>query len=325
MSLGPWVRREAGRLVPATLIFLLHLFLSTGAAQAELKIPVWAKDAEGNFLTEIPQAELRAWLEDEAVEIKSLHAPAGNLILLIVMDVVDDLIRIDAAREALVEALNGFGPREFAGLLRAQDGLQVVEEPTANREALKDSLLAMRVSGFPGLLESIEEAATLGDRMMRASDVRVAVLYITDGSIYEYRGDYTNPVINPSDGGDLSRRFRDRLIQEQIQRTLEKLIGAWTPLFFLHLENRRDNLNVVYQNGLTRFAQATAGEVLFCDSVAQIPTYLQQLIERIRSLHLLTVEIPIEAAGRVRLKVESESAAELIHREQFEIAKPDRK
>ena len=65
--------------------------------------------------------------------------------------------------------------------------MQVVEEPTADRETLKDSLLAIGVSGFPGLLESIEEAATLGDRMMRASDVRVAVLYITDGSIYEYR------------------------------------------------------------------------------------------------------------------------------------------
>ena len=324
MSLGLGVQRKAGRLLPVALVFLLHLLPATGAAQAELKTPVWAKDAQGNFLTDIPRADLRAWLEDEPVEIKALHAPAGNLILLIVMDVVGDLTRIDAAREALVEALNGFGPREFAGLLRAQDGLQVVEEPTADRETLKDSLLAIGVSGFPGLLESIEEAATLGDRMMRASDVRVAVLYITDGSIYEYRGDYTNPVINPSDGGDLSRRFRDRLIQERIKRTLEKLIGAWTPLFFLHLENRRDNLNIVYQNGLTQFAQATAGEVLFCDSVAQVPAYLQQLIERIRTLHLLTVETPIEAAGRVRLKVESESAAELIHREQFEIAKPEK-
>ena len=317
------LRREAGRLVSTIVVLLLPIVLTAGAAQAELKAPLWAKDAEGNFLTVIPPTKLRAWLDDKRVEIKALQAPAGNLILLIVMDVVGDLIRIGAAREALVEALRGFGPREFAGLLRAQDGLQVIEEPTGDHETLKDSLLALQVSGFPGLLESIEEAATLGDRMMRASDVRVAVLYVTDGSIYEYRGDYTNPVINPSDGGDLSRRFRGRLIQEQIQRTLEKLIGSWTPLFFLHLENRRDNLNAVYQNGLTQFARATAGEARFCDSVAQIPTYLEQLIDRIRNLHLLTVEPPGGIAGRVKLKLESEGAAQLIHREQFEIAKPE--
>ena len=111
MSLGLGVQRKAGRLLPVALVFLLHLLPATGAAQAELKTPVWAKDAQGNFLTDIPRADLRAWLEDEPVEIKALHAPAGNLILLIVMDVVGDLTRIDAAREALVEVLNGFGPR----------------------------------------------------------------------------------------------------------------------------------------------------------------------------------------------------------------------
>ena len=45
---------------------------------------------------------------------------------------------------------------------------------------------------------------------MRKSPVRVSVLYITDGSIYSYREDYTNPVINESDPHDLSRRFPRR-------------------------------------------------------------------------------------------------------------------
>ena len=117
MSLCPWGRRQFGRLFSIAPVFLLQLLLSTGAASAELKTPVWAKDAEGNFLTEIPRTELRAWLEDEAVEIKALHAPAGNLILLIVLDVVDDLTRIDDARGALVEVLSDFGPGYCHGAL----------------------------------------------------------------------------------------------------------------------------------------------------------------------------------------------------------------
>ena len=324
MSRSTW-KQSYRRLLLEPLAFLLLTSLVPNAATAELKTPVWAKGSDGSFLARIPAANLRAWVEDEPVEIKALQAPAENLILLIVMDVVGDLTRIDAAREALVEALLDFGAREFAGILQAQDGLQVVEEPTDNREAIKDALLALGVSGFPGLLDSVEEAALLGDRMMRASEVRVAVLYITDGSIYDYRGGYTNPVINPSDGGDLSRRFRDRLVQEQISRTRDNLLSSWTPLFFLHLEESRDNLNMVYQNGLTLFAQATAGEALFCRSVAQIPAYLKQLVDRIRSLHLLTVETPHEAEGRVRLRLESDTGAELIHREQFEIAAPEAK
>ena len=42
---------------------------------------------------------------------------------------------------------------------------------------------------------------------MRKSPVRVSVLYITDRNIYNYREDYTNPVINGSDPHDLSRVF----------------------------------------------------------------------------------------------------------------------
>ena len=78
MSLGPWGRRQAGQILPVTLLLLLQFLLAIGAAQAELKTPVWAKDAEGNFLTEISKAGLHAWLEDEAVEIKALQTPASN-------------------------------------------------------------------------------------------------------------------------------------------------------------------------------------------------------------------------------------------------------
>ena len=54
--------------------------------------------------------------------------------------------------------------------------------------------------------------------MVRKTYVRSAVLYITDSNIYNYREDYTNPVINYSDRGDLSRRFPEGLVREQVLR-----------------------------------------------------------------------------------------------------------
>ena len=298
---------------------LIGCFLAP-RAQAELKTSLWVRTADERLSVLIPPEKIRAWFEDEPVEVRTVHPADGSLVLLVVLDVVGDLTRIDAVREGLVEALADFGPREFAGILRAQDGLQVLIEPTNDHEALKDTLLSSPVSGFPGLLDSIEDAAKVADEMLRQSDVRVAVLYITDGSIYEYRGNYTNPVINPSDGGDLSRRFRDSLIQERISGTLASLMNFWAPLFVLHLENRRDNLNSVYQNGLTQFAQTTGGEALFCESVAQIRPFLEQLLERVRAQQVITVETPGDAEGRVRLRLEVDGA-DITYRERFDVAK----
>lgn len=290
-------------------------------AQAEMKAPLWVQAGDAQLTTLVPPEKIHAWFEDKQVAVRTVHPANGNLVLLIVLDVVGDLTRIDAVRESLLELLADFGPREFAGILRAQDGLQVLLEPTNDHEALKNTLLSSQVSGFPSLLDSVGDAAAVADQMLRQSDVRVAVLYITDGSIYEYRGNYTNPVINPSDGGDLSRRFGDSLIQERINGMLQSLMSSWAPLFFLHLENRGDRLNSVYQNGLTQFAQTTGGQALFCDSVAQIQPFLQQIIERVRAQQVITLETPPDLEGQVRLRLEVEGA-DITYRERFDFEKP---
>jgi hypothetical protein len=311
----------AGRLPRYLLSALTISLLLVCGAPGEMKVPLWVQAGDAQLTTLVPPEKIHAWFEDTQVVVRTVHPANGNLVLLIVLDVVGDLTRIDAVRAGLVELLADFGPREFVGLLRAQDGLQVLLEPTNDHKAVQDALLTSQVSGFPGLLDSVEDAAAVADQMLRQSDVRVAVLYITDGSIYEYRGNYTNPVINPSDGGDLSRRFGDSLVQERINGMLKSLMSSWAPLFFLHLENRGDRLNAVYQNGLTQFAQTTGGQALFCESVAQIQPFLEQIIGRVRSQQVITVETPPELAGQVRLRLEVEGA-DITYRERFDLEKP---
>ena len=246
-------------------------------------------------------------------------APQGDLVLLVVMDVIGDLGRIDTARQALVDQLGRLGARQYVSVLQAQDGLQVVQDPTRDRKRLREAILNLPVAGSPGLLGAVEQASAIADSMLRKSDVRVAVLFLTDGSIYRYRGDYTSPVINPSDSSDLSRRFRDRLIQEKISAVLSSLSTSAAPLFFLHLESHTDALNVVYENGIQQFAEATAGEAIFCRSVAEIPTQLAQLIDRIQNLYTLTIRTSAPSGRRLRLEVEHPGGAELLHRSHLEL------
>jgi von Willebrand factor type A domain len=282
-------------------------------------VSVCAVDPAGGYRGDLKPGGFKVRLGDRPAAVTSVIAPKGDLLLLIVMDVIGDLGRIDTARQALVEQLEEFGGRQYVSLLQAQDGLQVVQDPTRDRKRLSESILNLPAAGYPGLMGAVEQATAIADSMLKRSDVRVAVLFITDGSIYRYRGDYTSPVINPSDSSDLSRRFRDRLIQEKISAILSSLNTSVTPLFFLHLESHTDPLNVVYENGIQQFAQATGGEAIFCRSVAEIPTQLGQLMDRIRNLYTLTVRAPVPPGRRLRLEVEHPDSAELIHRGHLEV------
>ncbi len=280
---------------------------------------VSALDAAGGYRGDLKPGGFKVRLGDRPAAVTSVVAPKGDLVLLVVMDVIGDLGRIDTARQALVDQIDGLGGRQYVSVLQAQDGLQVVQDPTRDRKRLRESILNMPVASSPGLMAAVEQASNIADSMLRKSDVRVAVLFITDGSIYRYRGDYTSPVINPSDHSDLSRRFRDRLIQEKISAILSSLNTSAAPLFFLHLESHTDALNVVYENGIQQFAQATAGEAIFCRSVAEIPTQLAQLFARIQGLYTLTVRAAAPLGRRLRLEVEHPGSMELIHRSHLEL------
>ena len=106
----------------------------------------------------------------------------------------------------------------MAGLLRAQDGLRVLVDPTADRAALTAAVDALPVSGKAGLLDTVQTATSLGDAILGKAGVRLAVLFITDSDVGNYREDFTNPTINWTDSGDVSRRFRDGLIREKISK-----------------------------------------------------------------------------------------------------------
>lgn len=287
------------------------LCVAASSAAAQIKIPVWVEAAEGGLRTDIPARQFEAFLDDERVRIRSVQGPSDNLVLLMVLDLTGDLARVEALRSALGEALGKLGPRQFVGLLQAQDGLSVFHDPTPDRNAILRRVENLRVGGKAGLLDSLEPVAEIATGILRKAAVRVAVLYLTDSKIANYRADYVNPVINASDRSDLSRRFPDRLIQERTARLVAALESCQVPIFILHLESSTAALDEAYQNGLKQMAETTAGEAAFCRTPAEISGALEQVLLRIRSGYSLVLDRPANTRSSLRIRITAGEAQRL--------------
>ena len=266
------------------------------AQTASISISAWV---ETNNCTLPPKFE--AAVNGKAVSVTAQLGPESDQVILVVLDLTGDLALIDAAKQALIVEISKLPKNAWVGLLRTQDGLHVLADPGADRQPLLEAIRSLSNSTEPGLLETVPSALSLADALLRKSPVRVSVLYITDGSIYSYREDYTNPVINESDPHDLSRRFPETLIGEKISNLLEDTDSLEAPLFVVHLNYRRDRLNVAYQNGLETLAEATGGKSGACRSVAEIPEAISGMFARISTAWRLTLELPGKSHSNIQI------------------------
>lgn len=276
--------------------------------RTHVRIPVWVDAGEGSSRSALNAQELTAKLEGAPARVLAVRGPSDDLILLLVLDLVGDLALVDPAKQALVTGLQQLPPNAHVALMRAPDGLRVLLDPTTDRAALADAIQSLPASGKAGLLEAVEPASRIADSILVKSAVRLAVLYVTDSDIYNYREDYTNPVINFSDPGDLSRRFPEGLVREKISKLKTRLAALQAPLFVVHLSYRTDRLNEAYQTGLMQLTQITGGTSIFCHSSAEIPAAVEKTLATIAAHYSVDLEAPdrppeiieveLEAAGR---------------------------
>ncbi len=258
---------------------------------------------------------LQARVEGQAAKVLRRKGPEDDLLLLVVLDVTGDLTLVDPARQAAVEEIEKLPGGVWVGLLRSQDGLKVMADPTPDRAAVTSAILAAPISGRAGLLETIEPAAGLATRLLRKTGVRTAVLYITDSNISNYREDYTNPVINMSDARDLSRRFPEALINEKSAKISAVLGETDAPVFVVHLVFLRDRLNEAYQTGLQQMAEATGGQAEFCRAQGDIAATIGVVFGKILSAWAVDVEIP--AGTPKNFTVHLSGSGELQYRTRF--------
>ena len=276
--------------------------------RAVLRVPFWMEGAAAPVVS--------AKLNGEPVKIARLLGPGDDLVILLVLDLAGDLSRVDPAREALQERLGQLPPNALVSLLRAQDGLRVLQDPTADRAAVQSKIQELTISGRAGLLDSVETALAVGDAMLAKSKVRVALLYVSDSLATNYREDFANPVVNSSDSGDMSRRFPEALIKVRMQQLHAKVARTQTPLFIVQLNYENDRLNEAYQTGLLELANATGGSAEFARTPAEIPVAISDMVERVSGHSSAELEFKRVKARQWEIELAAEGAA-VRHRTRF--------
>jgi hypothetical protein len=287
------------------------------AARPPRQAPRW------NRVVAWPDAESpgpwRASFDGKPLRILRERGPESDLLLLLLLDLTGDLALIEPARDALAGAVQLLPPNAWASVLRAHDGnLQVAADPAPSRDDAIRAIRELSVMGRAGLLETIGPAAALGDRLLRRVPVRLAILAVTDSNIYGYREDYANPVINPSDNRDLSRRFPEALVTEKITKLTDRLMEEDAPVFLVHLAYLRDRLNEAYQTGLRQLAEVTGGTAAFCRTPSEIPENIQAAVNRIRTHWALDVELPPNPPRNFTIQLAREGSA-VAQRSRFRI------
>jgi len=277
-------------------------------------VPVWiaAGDASAK--------DFNAKVDGAAAPVVAARGPADDLIVLVVLDWTGDLALADTARDALIAELEKLPPNARVALMRAQDGLQVLSDPTSDRAALTNAIQAVPVSGKAGFLDTVEVAARIADSILTKAAVRVGLVYITDSDIYNYREDFANPVINSSDQHDMSRRFPEGLVREKVTKLQSKLAAFETPLFIVHLAYRNDRLNEAYQGGLMQFAAASGGSGVFCRSRAEIPGAVAGAFHSIATHYSLVLRMPERPSKILQVEVANEGCT-LTYRNRFVVEK----
>ena len=156
--------------------FLLAILLPALCfAEGALQVPVWP--GEGVSLAPTTMA---ATVNGSEADVVSVKGPSDDLMLLVVLDFTDDLAAVTQARNALTSRIAMFPPNFFVGVMAAQNGLSVIAPPSADREAIAKAVRSHPVGGRAGLLNTIEQAAQLASQIETKTQVRLAVLYVTD-------------------------------------------------------------------------------------------------------------------------------------------------
>jgi hypothetical protein len=278
------------------LLILLAVFIAAAAPppgrREAIHVPVWVQTGAARSESSLAPETLKVTLGGAPAKPAIILGPKDDLMLLVVADLTSDITLAEMAKRALDEKIDKLPSNAMVSLLRAQDGLRVLVDATTEREPLKAAINGLPVSGKAGLLETIATMGALGDAILAKASVRLAVLYVTDSDVSNYREDFTNPTINWSDSSDISRRFRDSLVRERISKLDAALAAAETPFFIVHVAYRTDTLNQAYQTGLSTLAATTGGASYFCRTQGEVPDTIAKVFDTIVSHYSLKIPSP---------------------------------
>ena len=268
----------------------------------QFRLPFWLAGG-GSPEPALSASNLKVIAGKEPVAISALKGPDSPMLLFVAFDTVGDISNIDQARSTVIAEIHALDSQCWVGLISAQEQMQVLQEPTADRSLLQQKVEEMTQIGKAGLLDSIQAIGDLTTSVLLNSEVRVATVFITDSDIGNYRADYLNPPVNASDSRDLSRRFAGRALQEKISRMTALMARTQAPVFIVHIDPGLDPLNRAYHNGLKQLAEAAGGQCLLSKTSGDIPTTIQEAFRWAKSFYLAEFSLSTQKSGYTRVQI----------------------
>jgi len=252
-------------------------------------------------------SQVKIAINGKPARVLRLLAPASDLFLLLALDFSGDLSLVDPARQEILKRIAELPANCRVALLRSQDGLRVAVDPAAPRDELIAAIESLTVAARPELLNSLESVQELADSIAARAHVRVTVLMVSDSNVASYREDYSNPVVNSSDSGDMSRRFPEGLVNEKLRQLKARMRGGESPLYLVHVQYLSDRLNTAYQTGLLDLIRSTGGAAEFCRSFSDIPDAVSRAFDQVtRAQYTAEVELPRGRSGTLDVVVTSD-------------------
>lgn len=274
------------------------------ARPVQFRLPIWLGAPSEKAESEVATSNLKITADKAPIKVSAWRGPESPALLFVALDLVGDIATADQARKAIVDEVHALSIQFWAGLISGQEQMFVVQEPTGDRVLFQQKLQELTQIGKAGLLESVQPVADLATGVLLNSEVRVAIVFITDSDIGNYRADYLNPPVNASDGRDLSRRFAGRELQEKISRMAQLMARNQVPLFIVHIDPGLDPLNRSYHNGLKQLAEVSGGKCLLSKSRGDIPLNIHEAFQWAKSFHLAEFTLEGPKRGYKRLEVE---------------------
>jgi hypothetical protein len=275
----------------------------------QFKLPIWLGGPSEVAEASLSASDLKVTVGKSPVTVSALKGPESPALLFVAFDTVGDIANINQARKTVVEEVNALSSQFWTGLISAQEQMQVFQEPTADRSLLQQKIEELTQIGKAGLLESIQSIADLATGVLMNSGVRVAVIFVTDSDIGNYRADYLNPPVNASDSRDLSRRFAGRALQEKISRIAGLMARTQVPVFIVHIDPGLDPLNRSYHNGLKQLAEGTGGQCLLSKTSGDIPLNIHEAFQWAKTFYLAEFSMESEKSGYLRIQTAPLAAA----------------
>ena len=257
---------------------------------AEVLLPVTVRDSSGQFVTDLKAEDFTIFEEGIPQPISSFALKRMPVHVVIMIDTSSSVTReIEDFKEAAWRFMNQLAPEDQFSLIRFDDDVELVQDWTASRNAMKRALNRLGTGMFTKFNDALYLAAR---EQLGKIKGRKAIIVLTDGidsgrgSISSERAFRTlieeeTPVYVVSKTRVQSRVERDELAyyEKSSSASVNKLRIEGLKMTLAQLESSERNL--------TRIAEETGGRIFLPESFDDLGDAYQQVADELRSQYVI--------------------------------------